>query len=40
MSFLVDLFEFIDGDPGVYLGALQALMTQHLLDVPDIGATF
>jgi hypothetical protein len=37
MGFLVDLFEFIDGDPGVNLGALKTFMTQHLLDVPDIG---
>ena len=33
----VDFFEFLDRDPGVYLGGVQAGVSQDLLDIPDIG---
>ena len=40
MVFGVDFFQIIDGNPGIYLGGLDAGMTQHLLDVSDRCSVF
>jgi len=36
----VDFLELLDGDLGIDLGRVQALMAEHLLDVADVGAVF
>jgi len=39
MRLHVDFFEFIDRYPGINLCGVQFGMTQHLLDITDIGPT-